>query len=88
MTYQIIAGSGYGLRGATYEQIDGKLALVEADPSDGLTGNGVVEEFEGLTPDEAMDKVEFENAQNQQDLINHSYDGCHACNWKVTIRET
>lgn len=84
----IIAGSGYGLRGATYEvDEDGRLAFVEADPSDNLAGNGIVEEFAGLTVDEAQDKIEFENGLNEQGLIGHSYDGCHACQWKVWMQE-
>lgn len=83
----IIAGSGFGLRGATYEvDANGKLALVEIDPGDNLAGNGTVEEFAGLTVDEAKKKIELENAQNEQGLVGHNYDGCHTCQWKVWIQ--
>lgn len=84
MIYEIIAGSGYGLRGAIYELKDDKLALIESDPHDNLAGNGVVLEFDGLTLDQAAYKIKFENAAS---LPGHKYDGCHACNWRVWIQE-
>lgn len=87
MAYRIIAGSGYGLRSGLYEEVDGKLSLVETDPSDNLAGNSVIEEFGGLTVDEAQDKIEYENDQNEQALSGHSYDGCHACQWRVRMVE-
>lgn len=85
MQIEIIAGSGFGLRGATYQVEDGKLSFAKADQSDNLTGNGVVEDFAGLTLAEARGKVVRENRENEQALQGHQYDGCHACNWRVSI---
>jgi hypothetical protein len=84
MKYIIIAGSSYGLCSATYTLVNNKLSLIESDPSDNLDGNGIVTEFDGLTLDQAAYKIKYEN---ERSTPGHTYDGCHACQWRVWLEQ-
>ena len=83
MFYSIMAGSGFGWRTVIYRLVENVLVLRDEGDHDNLAGNGIACEFEGLTIEQAQKKIGAENSGG----TGHSYDGCHACNWSITLRE-
>ncbi|KKN24821.1 hypothetical protein LCGC14_0891130 [marine sediment metagenome] len=83
MFYSIIAGSGYGSREVIYKLVENVLVLRDEGDHDNLAGNSIACDFEGMTIEQAQKKIEAENSEG----TGHSYDGCHACNWSITLRE-
>lgn len=82
--YEVSAGSGYGRRDALYEVIEGILVLRYEGDDDSLAGNDQACDFEGLTLEQAKEKARAIN----DEPVGHEYDGCHACNFYVKIRES
>ena len=83
MFYSIMAGSEYGSREAIYKLVENVLVLRDEGDHDNLAGNGTACEFEGLTIEQAQKKIKAESSEG----TGHSYDGCHACNWSISLRQ-
>jgi len=83
MFFSIIAGSGFGSREAIYKLVEKVLVLRDEGDHDNLDGNSIACEFEGLTIEQAQKKIKAENSEG----AGHNYDGCHACNWSISLRE-
>ncbi len=83
MFYSIIAGGNFGSREAIYKMVEGVLVIRDEGDHDNLVGNSIACEFEGLTIDQAQEKIEAENSIGS----GHSFDGCHACTWSISLRE-
>lgn len=81
--YSITAGGDFGSREAIYELVEGVLVLRSEGQQDGLVGNGHAADFEGLTLEQANQKIEALNSTGS----GHPYDGCHACTWSISIRQ-
>lgn len=80
--YSVTAGGNFGHREAIYKLVENVLVLRDEGDHDNLVGNGIAVDFEGLTVEQAQEKVEAENSVGS----GHSYDGCHACTWSISIR--
>lgn len=78
----IVAGSGYGFREAIYQVVEDRLVIRDEGNHDNLAGNGEACEFEGMTIEQAEEKIKASNSES----VGHSYDGCHACNWNIRLR--
>jgi hypothetical protein len=83
MFYSIMAGSGFGCREAIYKCVEGALVIRDEGNHDNLAGNDRVCAFEGLTPEKAQEKIDA----IMSEPVGHSYDGCHACTWSISIRK-
>lgn len=81
--YKIVAGSGFGNRQAIYKSVEGVLVLRHEGNHDNLAGNGTVCNFEGYTLDQANEKI----SAIMSEPVGHSYDGCHACDWSISIQK-
>lgn len=79
--YSITAGGDFGSREAIYELVEGVLVLRSEGQHDNLGGNGQAVGFEGLTLEQANQKIAALNSEGS----GHSYDGCHACTWSISI---
>lgn len=83
MFYSISAGSEFGFREAIYQLVEGVLVLRDEGEHDNLAGNSTACDFEGMSPDQAQEKIEAENSIGS----GHSYDGCHACTWSISLHQ-
>lgn len=80
---EVSAGSGYGRRYVLYEVVSGHLVLRHEGDHDNLAGNDEALSFEGLTTKQAQRKAKAIN----DEPVGHSYDGCHACQFSVSVTE-
>lgn len=80
--YSVTAGGDFGYREAVYKLVENVLVLRDEGNHDNLVGNSIACDFEGLTIEQAEKKVKAENSIGS----GHSYDGCHACTWSISIR--
>lgn len=81
MYYSVLAGGAYGSRKAIYKLVESILVLRDEGDHDNLVGNGAACDFEGLTIAQAKEKISALNSEGS----GHSYDGCHACTWSISI---
>jgi hypothetical protein len=82
MYANIRAGSlDYGRRTAWYEVIDGVLVLLDEGDHDNLAGNHLAIDFEGYTTEQADERIRALNGKP----VGHSWDGCHACKWHISM---
>jgi hypothetical protein len=79
---RITANSNFGGRSAIYKIVEDILVIRDEGDHDNLAGNGEVCNFEGLTLDQADEKINAANSES----VGHSYDGCHACTWNISLR--
>lgn len=82
MFFLVTAGSDFGYREAIYKLVEGVLTLRHQGYHDNLGGNDQVCDFEGLTPEQAQEKV----SAIMSEPVGHSFDGCHACTWSISVR--
>ncbi len=83
MFVSITAGGDFGYREAIYKIVEDVLVIRDEGNHDNLVGNSIVVDFEGMTIEQAKEKISAENSIGS----GHSYDGCHACTWSISLRE-
>ena len=81
MFVSIIVGSDFGGREAIYKVVENRLVLRDEGDHDNLAGNGEVCDYEGMTIEQAQDKIKASNAEP----VGHAYDGCHACTRSIRL---
>jgi len=79
----ILAGSDFGSREAIYKVVEDRLVIRCQGDHDNLAGNEEVCDYEGLTIQQAEEKIKASNSES----VGHSYDGCHACTWSISLRQ-